>query len=449
MRIDASHLAVSGFRWESPTGDGRTDHVALEPSGGVTGYYAFDRGHAVRADGERFEVASALVHLGAAALSVEARSQLDDAHFSLDVPEGDAPASFRVELRSASLAKVGYHDEGLALEVDEVRLEALVLEQSRTGATSFSAGRLLAKGVTVTAGTMTFALGDVSARDVSYQNGKLNVTEIGASGARFSVPLDAPSDAASTTASEPLDLPVLDRLDGDAQATLKVTAELPVVSDRSLSRTLRVPIAAGSLDYRELEKSLGAIGDALVDFEKVGEELVLELDIVPVVKFDNVTLVTWPLVEPVDRELADRQRVRLRRLLHYRLPESKPTAPKKKPVRLLGLDVEGIAVDLAVAGPTAFPLGGGTLRLDGIEKLSVRGALHVAIEGAPSPGALDVTASGVRLVLDDAKVDAITIDRATIAAELERCTIELRDATPTRIGGSFATLMVTGLVLAV
>ena len=112
-------------------------------------------------------------------------------------------------------------------------------------------------------------------------------------------------------------------------------------------------------DFGELERGFAAIANALLDFEVEGDRLVLELDVLPFVTFDNITLLSWHLTDPVDRELAAQKSVRLRRLLQFDRPSARETRPAKRhdegAIRLLGVDVAPIAIELA-ATPSGFVL---------------------------------------------------------------------------------------------
>ena len=87
---------------------------------------------------------------------------------------------------------------------------------------------------------------------------------------------------------------------------------------------LRVPVEHGVINFHELERDLSFLEDAVLDFEWKGDRLILEKDI-PLVPFDNETLVSWRL-DDEGQALADAERLRLvmRSVAHLARPPAVP-----------------------------------------------------------------------------------------------------------------------------
>src|SRR5262249_34692283 len=162
---------------------------------------------------------------------------------------------------------------------------------------------------------------------------------------------------------------------------VKVRMAVPIIKRRDATHRLRLAVRDGAIGFGEVEQQLALLENQILDFEVEGDELILEVDIIPIVKFDNVTLVRWALPDPYDRDLAGEKRVRLRRLLQYRLAErpARNTGDSGQgSVRLEELVLQDIGLDLSLGGPIELALGGGTVRLGApdvaaVESFTARG----------------------------------------------------------------------------
>ncbi len=494
LRIDAKALATETLRYESPAEGGGTDHVALGKSGGVTGFYAYeDVKHVVDAAADQFGVTSALFHVAAnTKVSVTEASRLDGVKLRLDIPEGDGATTMHLELGTATLAGASYADADVTV-TGAVTLERGTVDLDANGKLTVKAATGRAKAVVVRTGDLTVALADVALEGLSVESvGDRTViaaTRVTASGitieagdtpitiaratatnvrwddrisvgvldvvdAKLSVGLAAPPAPAAAPPAPPStalpDLPALDALRGVVAAKVKVALDLPVLPDKTIAQSLKIPIEGGAISFGELEKSLCVLEDALLDFEVEGNRLVLELDVVPLVKFDNVTLVSWDLPEPRDRELAAAKRVRLRRLVQYRLPPAKPApapAPgKKKAFRLLGIDFADVNVALGLESAVSIPALEGTFELDPTTKVEVTGEAHVAVDGAPAPGRLAANAVGSAITLRGVKAGPLQIVQATVALDAS-AELELLDVAPQRLGVDVRSAKATDVTL--
>src|SRR5262249_52481410 len=148
----------------------------------------------------------------------------------------------------------------------------------------------------------------------------------------------------------------------------------------------RIPIVDGRLNFKDLERDLSLLENLVLDFVVRDGTLILEKN-VPLIPFDNETLVYWPLAGE-ELELASRELVRLRTLLRWRLPfrENKPRA--EDAFALTRVPLEEINARLRLGGPAALVLGErGVLTLGAEERaaigsLKVTGAIRYAMSGS-------------------------------------------------------------------
>lgn len=210
--------------------------------------------------------------------------------------------------------------------------------------------------------------------------------------------LGAPADAEAPSPAPPpleegatrrlgVDLPFLDLLDGRLAADTRVDVRLPVIRRRVATHTARLAIAAGAIDFKELEHGLSLLEDAILDFELEDRALVLELDAVLAKK----TLLTWPL-DAAGIARARRGQVPLRTLLQPEVTVSAPDEDEgdgelEPRVALRRVEVTGLLLEARLGGATAMPLAGGVLRLGAedvaaLASLRLRGSL--VHEAAPS-----------------------------------------------------------------
>jgi hypothetical protein len=242
----------------------------------------------------------------------------------------------------------------------------------------------------------------------------------------------SPPPPSPSTERPPLDLPLLDHLEGLLALDLFVDVQIPILPDRRATHSIRVPITQGAINFKELERCLAGLEDALFDFEVTKEGLIFELDPIPGLTIDNTTLVSWPLAGH-DHLLADKQqKVRLRRLLDYRLSpklagsreQQKPRSDGPSPLRRLR--VSNIATVLRLGGPVEQPLRGlGMLRL-GAPGEPAAGELKLSGELEHTPGK-PASATELRLDVRDLLLGASIADHGR-RAEIERLGIGAIDS---------------------
>lgn len=209
------------------------------------------------------------------------------------------------------------------------------------------------------------------------------------------------------------DLPFLDFVQGDFQVGVTVDLTLPVIKSKVTTQSLQISIQDGSIDFKRLERSLGSVLDTVLDFEVVKDELIFEIDPIPGVSFDNITLVSWPLTTPDDRTLARQCRVRLRKLLDYHvnpwvLEQAGLTTGAKATkgdgaIALRRVEVEDLSIQAKVGGPSTTALAPyGEVTLGSEEGLAVgrfdlQGCVCFSPGVTREPTELGLTVEAVRL----------------------------------------------------
>jgi hypothetical protein len=399
------------------------------------------------------------VEYAAPGIQLTARAELAGVLVELGAEETLSAAAATLVARNVRLAAAE-----TAVTIAEAQVEGLrVVVRGRSARVGADAIEL--RDVRVTSGETTVTLEKLSASTgLLWDDGRLDAGEITVSGLQVELALAAaepaiPAQEAGPTAQPLPDLPALDHLDGHVAIDVTIRAAVPVIGSREVTHPLRVPIERGAISFEELEQGLSSVADSLLDFEVVNDELILELDVIPIVKFDNITLVAWSLAAPVDRDLAARKRVRLRRLLQFRLPSSTATKAADRhdsgSIRLLEVALDPIVADLSMRDPVDVAVGGGVVHLGGdagaaAPSLTVRGALQWTLDGAPRAGHLDLTAAGVRAGLAGVTLGSIQVVAAELAVDvIEPARVELTGMSPRRITGTVHHGRLFGVRLAV
>jgi hypothetical protein len=144
-----------------------------------------------------------------------------------------------------------------------------------------------------------------------------------------------------------IDWRFLDRVDGQIDVDVTVDVHLPVIRRRKATHYFRVPIEKGIFNYRQLENGLSSLENAVIDFDLRGHKLVIERDL-PIIRMRK-TLVEWRL-DDEEMALARQRRVKLRTLPRFVI---KSGNGKNSDIKLHGIDVHPINIDLSVASPAA------------------------------------------------------------------------------------------------
>ncbi|MBW2523574.1 MAG: hypothetical protein JRI23_05340 [Deltaproteobacteria bacterium] len=465
VRIDAEKLATQGLRLQLGTKD-EPRLIELGPSGAVTGTYEFDAGaQRIRAGASH---ALALTNLvwsaagGRVEITSHAKAERADVDLTID-RSGGARGTIRCsELRAA------------AAELWHPRLgpKPLVLRDLRAKGV-----RLGLDGNRLTVDAASLTVGSI---EVAYQGMSIQLTELALPSGLHVGGADVEADvvrlgglswrmaglgtmlrsgASRRRPAEPLSKPalrLLDHLSGKVAVDLTVAASIQSIGSRKATHRFRVPLDGGALNFKTLERGLARLEDSILDFEVEGDRLELVKDI-PLVPFDRETLVYWQL-DRHDRQLASRNRVKLRRLLDYRLPPSdEPTKPEEpSPLRLDSVSCDPIDITLKLRGPTETPLGSTGRLLLGTAQRAAVGEAHVCGAVAYSPTrknprctTLKADLHRVRGAVQAAAVAGRLVSAGSITVgAIDPIQVTLRGLRPERAEATLADAKITGLRIA-
>jgi hypothetical protein len=486
LTLQVSELKTESLRLES-TGSEGTTLVELGPSGGLTGVY--------RQGSDRIE----LDHVVAALLTVgTVRAPVGVGH--LEVPQASALRQLEIDGRLDLSPKVGFRgtaslgeaitqklafqwaggrstaslevadvryeskqDHAHSLQVGRlalidvrielgqsvVRVELLALERvavELVGAdVKLQCGTAQASGVHVDSSPLSLEIDSIRwPSGLSLHNDNLSFGQLDIGTARLSVtelPALGGGTSGETTFAPVPDLPFLDDLSGYFGADVSLDLDLPILRSRRATHRFRVPIEAGAINFKQLERGLSSLEDAVVDFEITKDSLILERDLVPGVTFDNQTLVSWPL-QGADYDLAKHQkRVRLRKLLSYELnPALRPNPSRpavsegKSAVGLRQLDITEFELVVSLDKESELSLGRvGVLGLGNsntppLRSLRIAGELRYAPEREMPP-------SELAIALDSLELGASRVGLAGWSVQLGRISVERIDAGRVRFSG--------------
>lgn len=263
---------------------------------------------------------------------------------------------------------------------------------------------------------------------VSYRDGAIEVDDVRVESIELAVDLTAravrpAADAEAPRPTYPIDLRVLDQLNGRVSVNLGLDVSVPVIGRRKATHRFRLGIENGTVDFGQIEQGLASLENAFIDFAVRGDTLVLERDI-PLIPGDRKPIVTWALDEPGEPELAARKRVRLRRLTRYILAGKKSAGEGKSSVGLQALVLGDIDLELSMSAAQAAATPDaaahdleGWIRRAELEVLRAVGGIRHAPDREPEPGLLELTATGFELELAHVPAGRAVLDRATVRAD--------------------------------
>jgi hypothetical protein len=179
--------------------------------------------------------------------------------------------------------------------------------------------------------------------------------------------------------------------------------------------------------------------DSLIDLELEVGRLVLERDI-PLVPGPAKALLYWPLDQEA-QALAKQQRIKLSTLMDVMKPAKTPRElaaeakrermgepPSKSLVRILGVDFDGIDVELAFVPPTdgAPIVQQVNHQIWASGGVRARGSLHfrAASEPVAAPGALHVRLDELCLVANEIRVNGARLT-GTLCADTDELTVRV------------------------
>ncbi len=323
---------------------------------------------------------------------------------------------------TAAHCTIGWGRRGLRVEAASIEIEAVQV----IGDDEPFEGTVVLQGV---------SLADVAVHrgDVRVGRGRIARSEVDAKlPARHEANGDGHQQPAKPSVGARV-LEVLDRSSGHFDVDLGLDLAVPVIGRRRATHEFRIPIDAGTIDYRQLESNLSTLEDQLLDFSVRDEGLVLEVG-VPLIPTRGLgkPIVTWPLGD-ADRALAQQQRVRLSVLARPNpngrgdndkangkaSDNASDDKPSKFALRKASLGTLGVSFALAPSDDGllrrlgALAITGNVLleQSDEANAYAVRGQLdavqiedlHVAGEGADSVQADDALAQ-LREVASDTRV---------------------------------------------
>lgn len=219
-------------------------------------------------------------------------------------------------------------------------------------------------GLAMRSRTLAVEAENIDVRDAAMRGGAFSVAAV--SVGRLSLEIDLVALRASERADERadqradeagvsaparpsvrslIDWRLLDRVDGQIDVDVTVDAHLPVIRRRRATHYFRVPIEKGVFNYRQLESGLSSLENAVIDFDVRGHKLVIERDL-PIIRMRK-NLVEWHL-DDEEMALARQRKVKLRTLPRF---EIKTSNGKDSDVKLHGIEIHPINIDLSVAPP--------------------------------------------------------------------------------------------------
>ncbi len=456
MRIDAEQLAARGLSLDLDR-PGMQRRLVLAPTRAVTGYYAHDRaGHRIVATAapglavRRFDWQVGGVRIAARAATGGQPAEIEGVSVDLTVPTGGAGASGTAAWRRARLGTLTVWLPGLPEPIDLHGVDVHGL------AVAFADGRHRVRAdwagvdrATMVHGDLTIDIERVVITDLRVDGDDILVGDVAVGSIRLEhadlrgALTSRPAGDASAGEGEParaprrLDLGFADGLQGQVDVDLTADATVPLLGARKATHRFRIPIDNGTIDFKELENDLAALEDAVLDFVFKKGALHLVKDI-PLIPFDTRTLIYWPLDED-EHEMAASNRVRLRRLADYQLPES--TSSQKKSnggssVELRTLHFDNLSIDLTLGGPASVELAGGRITLGSEERAAI-GSLHVEGDIHHHTGdTSDVTSVAVESVDWELQLEGLSLGNRLLDVELvtlariDEATITFEDVRP-------------------
>lgn len=233
----------------------------------------------------------------------DSATDIDVVAATLDAPE--------LSLRFSSFSVKGrLRGENVTLRMSgsegQVEASALVLEGVElAGIFSLRAERVTGRDLRVSWGADGYR---VTLRTLELDAGLLDV-EL----AEKAQSSESEEDGARESRSPllPFDFRVLDGLSGALDVDVHVNMKVPVIASRRAKHPFRISIQGGTVNYMDLERSLSALEESILDFAVREESLVLErgIPLLPT-RGRGKALVVWPLDER-DLALTSEDRVRL------------------------------------------------------------------------------------------------------------------------------------------
>ncbi len=197
---------------------------------------------------------------------------------------------------------------------------------------------------------------DLEAREISWLDGALSLGSLSIGRVTVRIDLtellarrgehsDEDAPAKPGPRSLPLvDLRLLDRVDGQIDVDVNVDLQVPVLGRRKATHCFRVPVTLGVLNFRQIERGLSTLENAVIDFDVQEHKLVIERDLpVPLMRMRK-NLVEWHL-DTEEMALARKHLVRMRTLPRFEIPNG---GSKNNNFKINGLQLSEIDVALSM-----------------------------------------------------------------------------------------------------
>ncbi len=317
--------------------------------------------------------------------------------------------------------------------------------------------RFFARGLELTAKAY-------SAKALAWRGGRATVGSASVGHTRLTGHMERPSESAAVPprpiAAPAFDLEdlrseraerylrILDGLSGHFDVDVAVDVRLPLLGSSRRVHELRVPIEGGSFDYRQLERNLPTLENALLDFAVREGALGLELGI-PLLptRGRGKQLVVWEL-GPSDLALAEQNRLRLAVLPLVRpaidIPSPSPAGDEKPAFSLEHVGLSNIDIAMSLAHEAREPEA--PLRQLRFEALTLRGDVHHTVEGNAQGGELVGGLLGLEAQIHQLPLagNSLTVDAFSIR-EIGDIHLLFLETHPTRIDAEMKQLTLSGL----
>lgn len=395
--IDAQDLGAEGFHLDLGLSGGRERWVRLGPTRGIHGRYTID------SDEQRLDaIGCALVQvtgvdwgMGPVGFRSTDEVRVEGLDINMVLPRNGDPVRGRISVAQLVTSTATLELAGLEvpLELKNVAIGGIELEfvagEIRVSVASVSAERVgfASSGVRIVARDLQLPAG-ISWAGGEFRCAQVNLGEVGMS--LQDLVLGAAQSGSSLPPAQPLESGVwenprvyaqsgwwdiLDCIEGQFDVDLRVDVTVPLIGRRRATHHFRIPIHRGIINFIGVERNLSALEDAVLDFKVRDGKLMLVKDI-PLVPIDRKTLVSW-ILPPNELPLAERNEVRLRRLLDFRLPRaSKLATVDSKPSRfaLRSLAFDDLTFTLSLRAAPSFALFGGRISLGNAESPALASA---------------------------------------------------------------------------
>lgn len=245
----------------------------------------------------------------------------------------------------------------------------------------------------------------------------------------------------------------LDSLTGHLHVDLMVDIDGPLIGNRTETHNFRIGIRDGSIDYEALEDDVAWLERSVLDIEVVDDNLVLERSL-PLIPWSTKALLVWPL-DSEGLELAMRNRVKLRTLLYWHVPEEERGRRKQgSSIRLNQLGFRNIDVALDVAGTVDIDFGAaGCIRLGspetGIQGLHITGSLEYEKDAAPTRTLFRAVLESLPCALDNLRLGSLRVSADTIdIGDIDEVTLAWDGLSPGAVDAQSATMTASGVRIA-